>query len=1808
MRFFQTTLSWLIILILIFACGGPKPEEQDESEIQYSPEIAEIISQSTAGTILPDEAITITFVNVVVEEEQVGQDVTDLISFSPSISGKTRWVSRNQLVFEPKEPLDSRVNYSGRLDVKAIDAELGVDEFNFKFYVEGRELVSFSGDLELLNPSNPQQLVYRGKVSFSQNIPLEEVISAASFSSVALNWSQEGDRTFSFVSGVLERGSGSKNYNFVIDGGDLNLEENLEKSVKVVPLSSMELAEIQKDESGKKPRLMLKFSDQLDKDQNLDGFVALRPAIDFTSQKLGGYLVLTGDFKFGTSYTVEIQPGLKSKWGTETEELVSRQVSFSDMLPQAQFASGGIFMPTSNEKKLQFLTTNLQRVHVEVKKVFDNNLEDFFNREQVQSAKNRNTEFRNSYVTSVGAIVYNQTLEIGEARNEWLLHNLDLSKVFSDYQNGLYLMRINFNPQDFLVPVDENDLTYIQKQGQIYKPFTISDIGVVAKYGGNRITVFTTDLKTGKPLPGVEITNYNYSRTSSGTSNDQGVASLRRSNSYGDRYLKATLGDQVSVIKHNEMQWNNSGFNIGGISPEDLKTRAYIYTERGVYRPGDSINLSTIVRFSSGRRDDVPVKLRLINPEGTMVYEHTEREARDGFYNFGLVTDMNAPTGNWNVNLQVGNKYFYHTLKIETVVANRLKVKVAASLKKILPENKNVQISVKSKFLFGTPSPDLPYATEVQVFDVSNPFPAYSKFSFKDEFVDFERARNRLSSGNLDSEGKARVNWVVPNFKSASTPLKAKLTATVQEDGGRPNDSWTYVDIHPFSHYVGISDSHRYLKLNTKADIPVVVVDHEGKPVAGRELTYRIYRNDTHWWYQYNSYYDFRLRFKTDKHTYLVEEGTITSGKPYGQLPFQPTQKGQYLIEVQDAIYQGHQSSIFASAYPWGGMPSGDQNAGTLVLGTDKGTYDVGETASIKFPSPKQGNILLTIEQGDKILSSKWVKPNPDVEEMTVPLKITADMTPNVYVTVTALQPHAQTVNDRPIRMFGILPITVVQSSSKEALVIDMPDELRPKQKFDIDITNTNGKQTQFTVAVVDEGLLDLTNFKTPDPWKEFYKKIRLSISTYDLFGFVIGANAEDVFKTFSIGGDGDYRESQLDPFEKKKRFKPVSMFKGPIMTDGNGKARVSFEMPNYVGSVRVMLISADGSRYGTAEKTVPVKSDLIVLPTIPRSLKPGDEFKIPVNVFATRENVGAVAIDIETEGPLEVIGNTSHSHIFSEESDQMFYFRLKVKEAIGQSRIVISARGNNTESTFEADVAVSPSAARIYEKAEQVIKPGQTITMDLPKLGLGGTNNARVHLAVFPDLDFIHRLQWLIRYPYGCIEQTTSSVFPQLALKNILKDDDRLFSEIDENINSTIQRLNLFQLSNGGFSYWPGGNEVSEWGSNYAGQFLIEAREQGYAVPDGMYDGIVRYLGRKARQPESEDKWLMTRVNRCFVLALANKAPFPEMNLLKQNYWGKLSSTQKWQLVTAYKLAGAFDKVQGEVDQISTEVEEYAEFGHTYGSRYRDLGIILRCLVILERNEEAALMAKHIAEQLSGRNWYSTQALGQMLLGIGNYFDYAGISADQDLIIEGEFTLPNGQKESFKGVNKIAKYIAEGYGGEIQVKLNEDVETSQLFVTLSSNGVPLVDQTEPTDENIVVDVNWYSEEGDRIDIASVQQGDVFYGKYTVRNTSVVPQIDEVALVQLIPSGWEIENTRLSGEVLPDWLKSSKVGREEYLDIRDDRIMWFFDLDKTNMEFVVKINAITAGSFMMPGAVCEAMYNSDYQSTKTPQKVEVTSN
>jgi alpha-2-macroglobulin len=455
----------------------------------------------------------------------------------------------------------------------------------------------------------------------------------------------------------------------------------------------------------------------------------------------------------------------------------------------------------------------------------------------------------------------------------------------------------------------------------------------------------------------------------------------------------------------------------------------------------------------------------------------------------------------------------------------------------------------------------------------------------------------------------------------------------VLEKSGQPNEGWNVVDMHVYPNYVGVSDpgGYGYYKTNEEVKFPVIILDAGGNKLSGKQIHYRIYRNDKNWWYQYDNRRNYQLKYKEDNQTYLETEGVITTGEGTDYIGFTPVENGEYLIEVSDGG-NWHSASMFFSAYQYGSIPGSDQNEGTLAIKSDKAKYNSTETARIMLPNPGHGNVLVTIEKGREILRWFWVDPSKsNSDELVIDIPLNKDYLPNVYATVSVLQPHNQTINDRPIRMFGIIPLIIEDPDTRIQFNIEAPANLSPNEEFEIKVSTRDQKRAQFTIAVVDEGLLSLTQFQTPGPWNEFYKKIGLFVESYDVFSHVMSANKGEVFQTFSIGGadELDYRESQLDPVQGKKRFIPVSMFKGPFLTDERGRATVRFHMPEYNGAVRVMVVGMEKGSFGHADKSIPVRSDIIMQPGIPRVLNPGDEFILPVALFKLNPEIKKAVISL---------------------------------------------------------------------------------------------------------------------------------------------------------------------------------------------------------------------------------------------------------------------------------------------------------------------------------------------------------------------------------------------------------------------------------------------------------------------------------------------------------------------------------------------------------------------------------------------------
>jgi len=1797
----KRNLLILLSVLMFISISCSSESEEKKVKVTYDEEISKLVSSVTSGQIRSVGKITVWFNKAMISTDAKQTILEEeVFLFEPPIEGKTYWSGNNILTFEPDEPMKFREKYKATLDFHKLSDSFNdaiIDTLEFNFEILGRELATFNGELTLKDKNNPGLLNYRGKFVFTEITDLEILKKSISFKEGSDEYLLEifpdpDKKSFSFISQDIVRDNSTKDFKLIIENDELDLTEGFVKEFQVTNLEKLKVADVKLLEEGKKPKIRIEFSDEIDFDQNLTGLVLVEDEPDVKIQKNGSSLILDGNFEFGGEYVIIVEEGLRSRWGTKIREKFMRKIRFRDIKPQVEFASDGVFLPDGNQYKLQFYTANLKRVHIEVKKVYEKSLNEFLRTEKLNSISSRKESFKKSYINRVGVIIHNETFEISDQKNNFLLSEIDLSEVVKKNDKGLYLVRLNFNPRDMLVDTDKNIYRYIEEEGQIYKPIVFSNIGLTCKIADNEYHVFATDIRTGKPLRGVRIKlKYLYNRTGDyvddAITDNEGFATLSPDHySHYNLFIEAGYDGQRSVIKFNNMEWNISGFDISGVEENKDGTKAFIYTERGVYRPGDEINLSTIVRHgNSDYPDNRPITLELFNPQRKKVYELTNKINKDGFYNFKIQTKESDPTGNWRAEFNIGNQRFNHTIKIETIVPYRLKVKVEPEHKTIMWNHEKLNFDVVCNYLFGNPGDGLQTEVELEIDPINKRFPKYSKFNFTNPTLNFNKIQKNIFKGKLDKNGKKNVSWLLPSFSGVPSALNIKLTATVFEKGGRPNKNWTNIPIETYSHFVGIqSPKYSYIATGTDAEIPVILVNPEGKAIAGKTIRYKIYKNSVHWWWHYGK--DRKLKFKSDINTSLIREGELTSGNTHVKLKFNPIDRGSYLIEVFDESGTGHSSGTFIRAYPYGSSQGGDKNAGTLALSSNKEKYNVGEEAVIQFPSPKEGSVLLTVEKGNSILEHKWYYPNGE-NEMAIKIPITKEMFPNSYVTVSVIQPHSQTVNDRPIRSFGILPLMVDDRDTKHFIDIKTTSQFRPSEEFEIVLQTSDREQTQFTIAVVDEGLLDITQFRTPNAWKEFYKKIRLAVKTYDLFSHIIAANIGDVFKTFSIGGDMDYRESQLKPDKGKKRFKPVSLFKGPITTDNTGRAVVKFKMPNYVGSVRIMVIGARKNSYARAEKTVPVKTELIILPTLPRVIGPGEKFTIPITVFAMEDNIGNVTLNVKTEGPLKVDGSNKQTLKFDKASDKDAFFDIDVLPKVGQSKVIITAKSDKYSASYDVDLMVRPSSARIYKSFDHKIEKGSDLDIDIPGEGLEGTNRATLTISNFPNINFGHRLKWLMHYPYGCIEQTTSSVFPQLYLKRFIKYPDAYSETMDRYVNAGLERLIRFQIFAGGFSYWPYGSKASEWGTLYGGHFMVEAKKRGYHVAEDLYQNWLKFTKRAARK---HNGGLMYRVYRSYILALDGNAELSEMNALKESQFDKMNNVQKWLIAASYKLAALPDDANSIIKNVGTKTENYTDFSGTYGSGLRDKAMILDAMVILEKFDLADELTREIASAVATRTWYSTQTIGYSLLAIGKYMQV--VMGDQKNLIDSDKSLDIE--------------IKNGYGKPINIAVDEETTTDNLYLTLAWDGVPLKSTVIDENKNLKLDVVWYDEDGSSINPSKLMQGTTFYGKFTVTNISNISRIDEVALVQVLPSGWEIVNTRLLDESLPLWTDSFTLNREEYLDIRDDRIMWFFDLRKSKkLDFVVKLNAVSVGEFDLPGTITEAMYNNNYKASKAGKKVKV---
>ena len=1843
----KTCFIFIIVLLAVsfFSCSsdmdGQKKDQNTGTLIK-----TEVVAH-TSGEISCRDSIQIQFSSDVVYNYQIDTPLEPSpIAFNPDIQGVAKWVDRRTLEFIPDKKLISGQEYSAVVTLPKLAKESGnkAGRYEFDFSV-----IRQTFDLEILGlkaslSKNIAGQELQGVISTADQVDngrIEKIIKASQKGiKLPVKWTHnDREKSHSFViTGITRDKEFLSEVLISWDGAPVGVDRKGKRKIRVPPLSTFKVSQV-RAVHGRTQYIEIRFSDPLKKDQSLDGLI--RAGTDNKGLKFtvdGNIINIYSSKLWHDIVNVKINKGIRNISGFRLAENKTFTVSFEKIKPEVRFAGKGVVFPTTFNLSIPIEAINLKGVTIKVTKIVENNIPQFL------QVNNLDGKYQ---LNRVGTVIWEKRFDLdtgvnkSKPTNQWIRYGLDMSQLIKKSSGGLFRLELSFSRSDILYDCSKSSWSIPRKQnspsienGQeeesfwdsweeiseddyyefrnnrknpchpaYYKHYwdhdikvsrnvLISDVGIIAKKGSNNnLFIAVTDIKTASPLVNIDLYVYSFQHELITTckSDENGMVNLECKK---DPYLIiAKHGSQKGYLRLQDGQaLSVSHFDTSGASIQQ-GLKGFIYGERGVWRPGDPIYLTFILMDKNKKLPpDHPVIFDLRNSRGQLVKRVRKKKSSNGFFSVKFDTDQDAVTGNWTAEVKVGGVTFKKTIKVENIRPNRLKVNLDFGKDVKSLKGKLVQGTLSSTWLHGAVAKNLKADVKLSFTTGRTTFPGYRGYVFDDPARKYYPEENNIFKGNLDKKGRAvikakiRVNALSPGI------LMANFTSRVFEPGGSFSVNQYSIPYHPYKRYVGIQlprgDKARGMLLTDEEHrVGIVMVDASGKPVPGAEVEVELYKIKWRWWWAKGDEtladYIGRTSYKAIK----KERVRIKNGKGEWTFSIKYPSWGRYLVRVRDLTGKHSTGRIAYIDWPgWAGRSMDNMPGGASVLSfsADKESCRVGEKVVLTIPGAKTGRGLISFETGSKILKTEWFKPG-DKGAARVEFTATKDMAPNVYVHVTFLQPHMQTGNDLPVRMYGVIPVKVFDPETRVLPKISCADVFVPDSKTSIKVMEKKGRAMTYTLAIVDDGLLDLTNYRTPDPWNYFYKRESLGVKTWDIYNYVAGAYGGALENLLAIGGDESLMHSKS---KKANRFPPMVRFLGPFDLKQGAVNTHEVDIPKYLGSVRVMVVAGSGDAFGFDEKSVFVRKPLMLLGSLPRVLGPNEEVSLPVSVFAMEDKIKDVRITIRTNKFFSIEGSdirlATKKITFTETGDQIVFFKLKTGSLPGVGKVTMKAicKDESVEQTMEISIRI-PSE-KIVDGFGTSLAPGETWEKEVKFPGITGTNRALLEVSRIPPLNLGKRLGYLIRYPHGCVEQTTSSVFPQLYLDKLLKLTSARQDRIQANITAGIRRLGTFQTADGGFSYWPGSWEADPWGTNYAGHFLLEAKKAGYSIPSGLLENW------KIFQKNMADSWSsgsyrseLIQAYRLYTLALAGVPELGAMNRLREQT--RLSSLVKYRLASAYELAGQPEASAELINNTSIRIHKYRELSNTYGSDLRDKAMILESLCLMGLREKADSLAGEISAALNNDEWMSTQTTAYSLIAMSAF---AGI-CDKTGKTVFDITWNNENPGIISMVSPVIQKEL-GINGTAQGKIKiVNRSKSRIYPRLILTGIPEPGKEKSARNGLMLAVKYHLPNGDRIDPAKLAQGTDFVAEVTVYNISGNGSYEEVALTHIFPSGWEIHNTRM------DLNHTRKKDRAfEYQDIRDDRVLTYFDLkEQERKTFRVLLNAGYIGRYYKPMVMVETMYD-----------------
>ena len=1739
------------------------------------------------------------FVDIVftrpVAPNRVGEVVLDPpASVFPAINGVWRWTNGNILRFQPA----GRFPIASQYKLTVVPDKIGSAEFPF---AGEREFVIRTDDFLVRTvtwseqPSANGFVILQGEVNFNYRVdpaslaPRIHLRDGHTKSEIELLTTWETD-SIQWRTTRLRKDKQQREVALVIDKdlfcteGNVTLGADFVQKMTIGSSERLDVREVKATAAERETTIRIGFSSPVEADA-LRGKLSIVPDAKYRIETEMNEVLLIGKFQPGKSYDLTIAEGLVAADSALLPSEFRHAVAVPDLEPLLEFQSEGMFLTASGRRNVAVDSINVPAGKLVIDRVYRNNLffylqsagrsYDYDEGEPYYRAYHDSSPVQHRY----GDRIVEKPLAFSTTSNVRTTSTIPIGSLVRSSSTGLYKVSVFRGDEEWRAST---------------RWILITDLGVVAKRSAGEIVIWVASFKDLTPIANASVSLIDDQNQilARGRTDESGFWTARGIKEKATPFMVTVeRGKDFSFLLLGDSRVDLSAFDVAGATLPASGYSAFLYGERTLYRPGETLRGVASVRTNDLRfPPQMPLVLQHIDPTGEPRGSTRLTADATGMAAYDIPLPAYTRTGHHTLNLLVGDTVIGSTeFNVEEFVPDRIKVEIEPE--RSLPSNATLKFGVSSAYLFGAPASSLAVETRVRLVPSYFGAVGYEDFTFASPSRKFDPRELTVDNGTLDDNGRKQYSIAIPEKLAVPSSLDAVITSRVQEQGGRGVAATTRVPVPPYPYFIGVRELPRDGEGPRRFEWAAVSPDGKATPSAPlraeifEERWHTVLRQTSNGGYSYESTYD----------SEQLRTISIPGGKSRGVIPFRPGERGSYRLVVTDPVSLAATELKFDAWSGHGYSPWAMKNPGRLELTLDKPAHRSGTSATVTIKSPFAGKALITVER-EKVLYRNVITLASNSARVDVPLPAAAR--PNAYITATVVRAADDLEPGEAGRAFGAIRVDVDRAENELHPEIRVVEEMRSSRALKVSVKTK--PHARVTIAAVDQGILQLIAEERPDPFAYFYQHRALEVITHDIFALLL---PEIAAKNKAITGGSESGEgiSQFLRTDGMRRAKPVSFWSGVLTAGQDGIAKAAFDIPDFQGAVRVTVVAHAEDQYGSSDKLVRVRDPIVVTPTVPRFVSTSDSFSLPVTVRNDTPKNGTFEVIADVTGNASLTAEGTQRIAIERNREATVLFALRASSNRGGVSLSFRATGNGERGVAAATIPVFPSLPDATDELTGSI-PGKTMTLPAPAPGRFQESMRReVIISPLPILQLRARLDYLVRYPYGCVEQTTSTAFPMVYLGTIAGDiDPEAFKKKSPAafVSEAIRRLGTMQTASGGFAMWPYGSDVNVWGSIYATHFLVEARRAGHGVDTLRHNRALDFVAQLAKaRPEYDHGGLQQAVYALYVLARAQRADLGTMDYIREKHASMLTFESRALLGAAYGAVGNPSAVSAMLADIENEETVARQTGANYNSMLRNRSLVVLALLDTAPNDpRLPRLADRLAREVLKDSYYTTQESAMALLALGQFFQMRKVTANYN------GTLLHDGKVVGTFDSKTTRFAKLPTDGVLTVQMENGYTPNAAYFTVRVRGTPTESTFRASADGIRLARTFMDRNGTPLVANDIKQGQIVVIRTEVESTN--GPMENVVVQVPLPGGLEVENPRLSTTESLPWIQS--FATPQHADIRDDRVLFFIDLGHGKFAFYTVARAITPGEFRLPPAQAEAMYAPAFRATESLAKFRIT--